>query len=90
MHLQELEKRYKGFRQFVQTAHDRVEGASLRKLAKRFSAQEQKRTEALSKAPEPVEGADSDFDALIAVAKRCVQDACGCLHWKHVARMLTQ
>lgn len=70
--MQELERRYQAFRQFVQTAHDRGDRASLKRFAKRFSMEEQKRAEAISSAPMRVPDADADFESLIAVAKQCV------------------
>eukprot|EP00892_Ulva_mutabilis_P008047 jgi/Ulvmu1/5614/UM023_0152.1 len=78
----ELERRYQAFRQYVQTAHDRGDRASLKRFAKRFSMEEHKRAEAISSAPKRVPDADADFETLIAVAKQRMAE--------HKARMEQQ
>jgi hypothetical protein len=71
-HVQELEKRYQNFRQYVQTAHDKGQHAPMKKLARSFTNEQQRRAKAESAPQRNVQGADADFDSLIAVAKRCV------------------
>jgi hypothetical protein len=70
--VQELEKRYQSFRQYVQTAHDKGQHVPLRKLARSFTSEQQKHAQAASAPQRSVEGADADFDTLIEEAKRCV------------------
>lgn len=77
--MQDLERRYQAFRQFVQTAHDRGDRASLKRFARRFSMEEQKRAEAISSAPTHVPGADADFETLIAVTKAYAYPCSWCL-----------
>lgn len=72
--MQELEKRYQSFRQYVQIAHDKGQHAPLCKLARSYTNEQQRRAQAVSAPQKSLEGADSDFSTLITVAKRCVQD----------------
>ena len=72
--MQELEKRYQSFRQYVQTAHDKGQHVPLRKLARTYTSEQQRRAQAVSAPQKSVEGADHDFSTLIEVAKRYASD----------------
>jgi hypothetical protein len=65
-----MERRYQAFRQFCQTAHDRGDKGSLKRFARQFNSEEQRREVAMAAAPLNVPGAEADFDYLIAVCKR--------------------
>jgi len=72
---QDLERRYKAFRQFVQTAVDAGCTDSTQKLAANFCSRD-KRTRAAqvsasAAVPAPIAGALGSFEELIANTKQC-------------------
>lgn len=75
--VKEMTRRYQDFRQFVATARDLGDTASLVRLARRFAqAAREEMTRATAVAPE-VSVADGSFATLIASVQQCAPHALG-------------